>query len=92
MHLPGVKGIKCVHPEFKSSAHKLLYHKAYTLNNRENGAYARCTAFKIVHPPLKSCMQGAGCTLSFEHCRTENIIFVIDMLILRGTPMLLVTN
>ena len=35
----------------------------YTLNTRENGAHAGCTAFRVVHPALKSCTQGSGCTL-----------------------------
>ena len=63
VHLPGAEVGKCVHPEFKSCAHRLRY----TLNNRENGAHAGCTALKIMHPALKPCTQGAGCTLNFEH-------------------------
>ena len=43
--------------------------KYHTISNRENGAHAGCTAFKIVHIALKSCTQGAGCTLNFEHCK-----------------------
>ena len=58
VHPPGAYGGKCVHPEFKSSVHKLRH----TRNIRENGARAGCTAFKIVHPALKSCTQSAGCT------------------------------
>ena len=64
VHPLGAECKTCVHPELKSSAHKL----PYTLNNRENGAHAGCTAFKIVHPAFKSCTQGAGGTLDFEHC------------------------
>ena len=56
VHPPGAEGGKCLHPEFKSSAQKLRY----TLNIWENGAHAGCTSFKIVHPALKSCTQGAG--------------------------------
>ena len=52
-----------MHPEFESCAHRLRY----TLNIRENGAHAECTAFEIMHPALKFCTQGAGCTLHFEH-------------------------
>ena len=36
MHLPGAEGGKCVHPEFKSSAHEL----GYTQNIRGNSAHA----------------------------------------------------
>ena len=46
---------KCVHPEFKSCAHRL----SNTLNTRENGAHAGCTASEIMHPALKSCTHGA---------------------------------
>ena len=60
MHQAGAEGRKCVHLEFKSTAHKL--------HIRKNGAHARCTALKTMHPALKSCTQGAGCTLNFEHC------------------------
>ena len=45
VHPPGAEGGKCLHPEFKSSAHKLRY----PLNIRENGAHAGCTTFKIMH-------------------------------------------
>ena len=38
MHPPGAYSGKCVHPEFKSSAHKLRY----TRHIREDGAYAGC--------------------------------------------------
>ena len=51
VHPPGAEGAKCVHPEFNSNAHKLKY----TLNIRQCGTHAGCTAFKIVHPASKSC-------------------------------------
>ena len=56
MHPPGAEGGKCVHPEFKSSARIKL---AITLNIRRNCAHAGCIAFKIAHPGLKSCKEGA---------------------------------
>ena len=37
----GAEGGKCVYPEFNLSAHKLRY----TLNIKQHGAHARCTAF-----------------------------------------------
>ena len=67
MHLPGAEGEKCVHPEFISSAHKLRY----ILNIRQCGAHAGCTAFKTAHPASKSCTPGAGCTLNFEHWKSD---------------------
>ena len=55
VHPPGAEGAKCVHQEFNSNAHKLKY----TLNIRQCGTHAGCTAFKIVHPASKSCTLGA---------------------------------
>ena len=66
MHSLGAEGKKCVHPEFKLSAHKV----PYALNNRKNGAHAGGTPLAIVHSALKLCTQGAGCTLNFEHCNS----------------------
>ena len=45
VQLPGAKVGKYVHPKIKSYAHGLRY----TLNIRENGAHAGCTAIKIMH-------------------------------------------
>ena len=69
MHPPGAEAGKYLHPEFKSSAHKLRY----PLSIKENGVHARCIAFKIVHLASKSCTQGAGCTLNLQHCRVVYI-------------------
>ena len=44
----------------------------YTPNIRGNDAHAGCTAFKSVHPALKSCAQGAGYTLNFKHRNSYN--------------------
>ena len=41
-----------MHPEINSNAPTLRY----TLNIRQYGAHAGCTAFKTVHLSLKSCM------------------------------------
>ena len=57
MHPPGAYSGKCVHPEFKSSAHKLRYTRHIGKMVHTPGAYAGCIAFKIVHPALKSCME-----------------------------------
>ena len=58
-----IKVGKCVNKEFKSCAHKLRY----TLNIKGTGAHGECTALKIMEPVLKLCMQGAECTIIFEH-------------------------
>ena len=84
MHPPGAAGKRCVHPEFKSSVHK----QTYTLNIWENGAHARCTAFKIMHSAFKSCTRGAGCTLNFKHCMYLNASKTKAMLI---SPLVQIT-
>ena len=73
---PAAEGRKCVYPESKSCAHRLRY----TLNIRGNSAHAECTTFKIVHPALKSCTQGSGCTLNFKHCTYRIKIQVLDVI------------
>ena len=50
--LAGAEGGKSVHLAFNSSARTLRY----TLNIKQYGAHARCTAFIHVHPAFKSCM------------------------------------
>ena len=57
MHPPCAEVGKCVHLKFKSCAHRLRY----TLNIRENGAHAGCTAFETHAPGIK--VMNAGCSV-----------------------------
>ena len=44
----------------------------FRISNRDNGAHAGCTTFKIVHPVFKSCTQVKGAPLSLYSTRTQN--------------------
>ena len=45
-------------------------------------AHTGCTPPKIVHPSVKMCAPGAGCTLNFGHCISAytNVIMILFLL------------
>ena len=64
MHTPGAQIDKTMHPAIFSCVH--FFTKVLIMLNEH--ARVGCTGFNSMHPAAKMCIQGAECTLNFEHC------------------------
>ena len=71
MHTSGAGSSKTMHPAINGCT--LLY--MYIFNVKKMNAFPGAWLQISMHPTVKSCTSGAGCTLNFGHCLSMIVLF-----------------